>query len=289
MAELRTGQARYVNPTGRHVVSSPNGTQAVDRAARLLTEVVHAPGSVTFTELAAATGLAKSTTSRLLLALERNGLVRRDDAGRFRPGEMFVRFAWRGGAEAGLTEVAQPYLDRLGGATGETVNLGVARDGMVEQIAQVDSVYLIGATNWLGRAVPLHCSAAGKVLLAHGAVTLPAGRLERRTGQTVTSRAALDAELATVLERGYAVIDGELEPGLVAVAAPVYRDGGAVVAALSVSGPGTRLTLPRIADVAAACMARASDLSEVLGHRPDGTADTARAPHAALARREGAA
>ena len=58
----------------------------MDRAARLLTEVVHAPGSVTFTELAAATGLAKSTTSRLLLALERNGLVRRDDAGRFRPG-----------------------------------------------------------------------------------------------------------------------------------------------------------------------------------------------------------
>jgi len=67
-------------------VTSPSGTQAVDRAARLLTEVVHAPGSVTFTELAATTGLAKSTTSRLLLALERNGLVQRDDHGRFRPG-----------------------------------------------------------------------------------------------------------------------------------------------------------------------------------------------------------
>jgi len=282
------------------VVSSPNGTQAVDRAARLLTEVVHAPGSVTFTELAAATGLAKSTTSRLLLALERNGLVRRDDAGRFRPGEMFVRFAWRGGAEAGLTEVAQPYLDRLGEATGETVNLGVGRDGMVEQIAQVDSGYLIGATNWLGRAVPLHCSAAGKVLLAHGAAKLLAGRLERCTDQTITSRAVLEAELAAVRERGFAVIDGELEPGLVAVAAPIHRDGGAVVAALSVSGPGTRLTPPRIADVAAACVAQARGLSQVLGHRRDGVApgrdgpaprlaDTARAPHAAQARREGAA
>jgi len=228
------------------VVSTPNGTQAVDRAARLLTEVVHAPGSVTFTELAAATGLAKSTTSRLLLALERNGLVRRDDAGRFRPGEMFVRFAWRGGAEAGLTEVAQPYLDRLGADTGETVNLGVGRDGMVEQIAQVDSVYVIGATNWLGRPVPLHCTAIGKVLLAYGAAKLPAGR-----------------------EHGYAVIDGELEPGLVAVATPVYRDGGAVVAALSVSGPGTRLTPPRIEGVAAACLAQALGLSAVLGHQAE--------------------
>src|SRR5690348_16017766 len=137
-------QARHgtSTPTGRHVVSSPNGTQAVDRAARLLTEVVHAPGSVTFTELAAATGLAKSTTSRLLLALERTGLFRREEVGRFSSAEMFGRFAWRGGAEAGLTEVAQPYLDRHGGATGETVNLGVGRDGMVEQIAQVDSAYL---------------------------------------------------------------------------------------------------------------------------------------------------
>ena len=62
-------------------MSNQNGTQAVDRAARLLSEVVHSPDPMTFTGLSAATGLAKSTTSRLLLALERNGLVRRDDHG----------------------------------------------------------------------------------------------------------------------------------------------------------------------------------------------------------------
>ncbi len=248
-------------------MSSPSGTQAVDRAARLLAEVVHAPESVTFTELAAATGLAKSTTSRLLLALERNGLVRRDGQGRFRPGEIFVRFAWRGGAEAGLIEVAQPYLDRLGEATGETVNLGVERDGMVEQIAQVDSAYLIGATNWVGQTVPLHCAALGKVLLAFGAAALPEGRLERLTPRTLTTREALAADLAAVRERGYAVTDGELEPGLVAVAAPVLRDGGAVVAALSVSGPATRLGPGHLADVASACIDQASALSAALGHR----------------------
>jgi len=263
---------------GRRKVSSPSGTQAVDRAARLLTEVVHSPGAVTFTELAAATGLAKSTTSRLLLALERNGLVRRDEAGKFRPGEVFVRFAWRGGAEAGLTDVAQPYLNRLGEATGETVNLGVERDGMVEQIAQVDSAYLIGATNWLGRPVPLHCAALGKVLLAYGTAKPPPGRLERRTPKTITSRSALDADLAAVRRRGYAIIDGELEPGLVAVAAPVFRDGGVVVAALSVSGPATRLTADRVADVARRCVAEASALSAALGHRPQRSAPESPAP-----------
>ena len=173
-------------------MSNQNGTQAVDRAARLLAEVVHSADPMTFTELSGTTGLAKSTTSRLLLALERNGLVRRDDHGRFLPGEMFVSFAWRGGAQAGLIAVAQPFLDRLGKATGETINLGVSSNGLVEQIAQVDSTYLIGGTNWIGMSVPLHCSALGKVLLAYGAAQPgPLDKLERRTAKTITTEAAL--------------------------------------------------------------------------------------------------
>src|SRR5690349_22308436 len=116
-------------------MSNPNGTQAVDRAARLLSEVVHAADPVTFTELAEVTGLTKSTTSRLLLALERNHLVRRDDHGRFLPGEMFVSFAWRGGADTSLVAVAPPCLVRLGKATGENINRSVAAGARVEEIA----------------------------------------------------------------------------------------------------------------------------------------------------------
>ena len=250
------------------VAAAPTGTQAVDRAAQLLIQVVHGPGALTFTELTAAAGLAKSTTSRLLMALERHGLVQRDGRGRFRPGEVFVSYAWRGGAEAGLVTVAQPFLDRLGDATAETINLGVASRGTVEQIAQVDSTYLIGGTNWVGLSVPLHCAALGKVLLAYGAAELPPGRLDRRTPKTITSRAALELDLREVRRRGYAVTDEELEPGLVAVAAPVYRDGGAVVAALSVSGPASRLTPARVPVVAAQCAAEAGALSAVLGYQP---------------------
>lgn len=248
-------------------MSNQNGTQAVDRAARLLAEVVHSADPMTFTGLSAATGLAKSTTSRLLLALERNGLVRRDDHGRFLPGEMFVSFAWRGGAEAGLVAVAQPFLERLGKATGETVNLGVASSGKVEQIAQVNSTYLIGGTNWVGMSVPLHCSALGKVLLAYGAAQLPGDRLERRTGKTITAEAVLRADLAAVRARGYAVTDEELEPGLIAVAAPIRGVDGAVVAALSVSAPTTRISKDGVAAVAGYCTEEAAGLSAVLGYR----------------------
>jgi IclR family transcriptional regulator, acetate operon repressor len=252
-------------------VTSPTGTQAVDRAAQLLIEVASHRDPVSFTELTAVSGLAKSTTSRLLTALERNGLVRRDPAGRFSPGGVFLSYAWRGGAEADLVSVAQPVLARLGEETGETVNLGVPRDrGLVEQIAQVDSKYLIGGTNWVGLTVPVHCAALGKVLLAFGAAQLPGGRLERRTDRTITSRGALAAELAAVRERGYAVTIEELEPGLVAVAAPVFAAGadqhGAVVAALSVSGPASRLTNGQLPAVAQACMSAATALSALLGH-----------------------
>ena len=247
-------------------VTSPNGTQAVERAAQLLIQVARHRDPVTFTELTETSGLAKSTTSRLLTALERNGLVRREQDGRFRPGEVFVSYACRGGAEADLVGVAQPFLERGGADTGETVNLGVASGGMVEQIAQVNSRYLIGGTNWVGMSVPLHCAALGKVLLAYGAADLPRGRLERRTEHTVTSRAAIGADLATVRERGYAVTAGELEPGLVAVAAPVFRDGGAVVAALSVSAPASRLPAAAIPRAAARCRAAARALSAVLGY-----------------------
>ena len=258
-------------------MSNPNGTQAVDRAARLLSEVVHASDPVTFSELTAVTGLAKSTTSRLLLALERNHLVRRDDHGRFLPGEMFVSFAWRGGADTSLVAVAQPFLDRLGKSTGETVNLGVASSNGVEPIAQVDCTYLIGGTNWVGLSVPLHASALGKVLLAYGAAQLPPGKLEKRTEKTITSEAALRPELAAVRTRGYAVADEELEPGLIALAAPVFRYDGTVVAAMSVSAPTARMTTQIATAAVRRCVEEASGLSAALGYRPRSSARKASA------------
>jgi DNA-binding IclR family transcriptional regulator len=255
------------NPTSATNPTSPTGTQAIDRAVQLLTAIVDSPDPVTFSELATASGLAKSTTSRLLFALERHGLVRREANSGYRPGPLFIRYAWKAGREADLVEVAKPFLERLGERTGETINLGVTSRGLVEQISQVDSRFVLGGTNWVGRAVPLHCTAQGKVLLAHGAAELPAGRLERLTEHTITNRAVLRLQLDDVRRRALAVTAEELEPGLVAVAAPVYREGGIVVAAVSVSGPVNRLTA-RLGEVAAACAAESNALSYELGYRP---------------------
>jgi IclR family acetate operon transcriptional repressor len=245
--------------------AGPGGTQAVDRAAELLVRIIESDRPIAFTALVAASGLPKSTTSRLLAALERHRLLQRDRDGAFRPGPVLATYASHTGA-ADLIALAQPVLERLGDKTGETVNLAVPGGGAVEQIAQVDSRYLLGATNWVGMRVPLHCSALGKIFLAYGAATLPAGRLERCTPQTITSRAALAENLDSARHAGFAIARDELEPGLIAVAAPVRDVNGAVVAALSVSGPTVRLTDDRVDEVAALLVIEAEALSSVLGH-----------------------
>jgi IclR family acetate operon transcriptional repressor len=250
-------------------MNKPSGSQAIDRAGDLVRQVVDAMQPVTFSELAEASGLAKSTASRILNALERNGLLRRDAHGRFLPGDAFVRYALRGNTETDLVSVARPYLERLGDVSRETINLGVQRHSMVVQIAQVDSHYVLGGTNWLGRSEPLHATALGKILLAFDAAQLPTGRLERLTRNTITSRGELELELEKIRLQGYAVAAEELEVGLIAIAAPVRRDEGTVIAALSVSGPSTRINEPRIAQVGALCVAEANALSAALGYRVD--------------------
>lgn len=244
------------------------GSQAVDRAAALLALVVESGEPRTFTSLVDELGLAKSTTSRLLHALERNRLVRRDRAGLFRPGPLFAVYAAQHDTSQDLLDVAQTTLDDIGERTGETVNLAVARGAEVVQIAQVDGSYLLGLTNWLDVTVPPHCSALGKVFYAYKVMTLPDGELPVPPRGTPLTRRELEADLTETVRRGWAMTWEELEEGLVAVAAPVHARDGSVVAAVSVSGPTTRITesdVPRLGEqIATATLG----ISQQLGYRP---------------------
>ncbi|MFM7597715.1 MAG: IclR family transcriptional regulator [Actinomycetota bacterium] len=241
----------------------PVGTQAVDRAAQLLVAVLESAAPVASAELVAATGLPKSTVSRLLSSLERSGLIQRTSEGAVIAGPRITDYALSVRPEDTLVRLAQPSLDRLSHLTGETVNLAIPLGGEVRQIAQVDAVYLLGAVNWLDRPVPFHCSALGRVFLAHGH-PIPAGRLPRLTDRTITSRAQLQRALDRVAQLGYAVVDCELEPGLVAVAAPIRSADGSVNAAVSVSGPSVRLTPDALPSVGALVVEAADSISRAL-------------------------
>jgi IclR family transcriptional regulator, acetate operon repressor len=241
------------------------GTQAIDRAASLLVRVVESGRPLAVGELAHESGLPKSTTSRLLGALERQGLLRRiGDRGALEPGPVLLRFAERDGASE-LLEAASAALELLARETGETINLAVPARAGAEHLAQRDSAHFIATTNWVGRRVPHHVAANGRVFLAFDAAELPE-QLERFTPATVTDRSTLERRLDTVRRRGYATVVDELELGLAAIAAPVREAGGRVVAALSISGPANRLTPERIERLSPLLIEQARRTSELLGH-----------------------
>ena len=250
---------------------APTGTQAIDRAAQLLTLVLDSDEPIGVGDLAHAADLPKSTASRLVSSLERHGLVRRNGArGKVQAGPAILRFAHRGVVDRNVVELAQAPLEALGEHTGETINLGVPGARGVEHLAQVDSVHFLGTGQWVGRAVDYHTTAIGKILVAYGAAELPAGRLRRTAPGTIVDRALLDAELEQIRREAFAAAIDELEPGLTALAAPVHGPTGDVIAALSVSGPTFRLGPERIADIKPVLTTQAETLSARLGHRQKG-------------------
>ncbi|MEA2290092.1 MAG: IclR family transcriptional regulator, acetate operon repressor [Solirubrobacteraceae bacterium] len=247
------------------------GTQAIDRAAQLLTLILESEEPLGIGDLAEAAELPKSTASRLVSSLERHGLVRRTSArGKVQPGPAILRFAHRGAVDRNLAELAQESLQTLAEAGGETVNLAVPGARGVEHLAQIESRHFLGTGQWVGRTVDFHTTAVGKVLVAHGAAELPGGRLRRVAPGTIVDRELLRRELEQVREDGFATAADELEPGLTALAAPVHGPTGDVIAALSISGPTLRLSPKRVAELRPMLIQEAAALSARLGHREEG-------------------
>ena len=241
------------------------GTQSVDRAALLVATVVRADEPLSFAVLQAESGLPKSTTSRLLAALERTELLERNDSGSYVAGPLFWLYSTRHDPWEELVRLARPTLEQVGEDTGETVNLSVVRGDRVIQVDQVDSRYLLGTLDWTTVDVPTHSSALGKVMLAHGVLQVPS-RPEQVTPSTITDPDTLRRDLAQVLRRGYASTTDELEIGLTGVAVPVRGKGGEVIAALGVSGPTPRLA-DRLDDIGRLLNDRAEQLSSLLRRR----------------------
>jgi len=249
----------------RAIGGAPTGTRSIERAAELLVRIVESDAPATIGSLAEATGLPKSTTSRVVSALERSGLVQRDgERAAVRPGPVLVRFA-RQGHHDDLVALAGPALDRLAALSGETVNLGICTGGSADSLDQRDTRHYVGSTSWVGRPVPLHASVMGKVFLSYAAASLPDGPLERLAPRTIVDRAALERELTATRARGYATAVDELEPGLWAVGAPLF-DASGVVATLSISGPTVRLTDRLLEELGREILREAGILSGLLGH-----------------------
>ncbi len=227
--------------------------QSVERALDLLECLARSSSSwVGISELSNATGQPVATVHRLLMTLvARQYVVRDSRTRRYALGPAFRRLAGTSLQTPDWTTIVTPHLRELVEISGETANLAVMEGHQAVYVAQAQPTRMVRMFTELGNRVPLHCTGCGKVLLAYQpesviASTIAETGLPRYTETTITDPGQLQQELETIRQQGYAVDHGEQEEGVRCLAAPVYGPKGRVVAAVSISGPSSRLDSRRI-------------------------------------------
>lgn len=248
------------------------GTQAVLRAIALLKSFTDEQPQLGLAELARTVGLNKTTTYRLLTALESQGLIARNPANdAYRLGPEVIALGGRALRASDLRSISRTELETLARVTGETATLEILVGPEVLVLDEVSGAHLIGATQYIGARWPAYATSTGKALLAF----LPEAEQEAMlqqpmaqvTTQTLTTPEVLRQELVHIREQGYAIAIEELELGFSAIAAPVCNHDGQIVAAFSLNGPSARLTPARLREVAPLVVEAAERVSAQLGFK----------------------
>lgn len=233
------------------------------KALAVLEAVTDHPQGIGLPDLAARLGMPRQTVHRVLIQLEEAGLLLRDKAReRFTVGQRLTRLSLSALVCANRWAPIREILQELVHEVGETCNLGVL-DGLdYVYIERIECEWPLRIHLEVGNRAPAHCLSGGKVLLAH-LEPKHAGRLLRsrklvaRTPNSITRVADLEVELEAVRKRGYGVNNQENFDGIVAIAVPILDGQSNVVAALTMHGPVSRLSLqtceanvPRLKEVA---------------------------------------
>jgi DNA-binding IclR family transcriptional regulator len=177
-----------------------------------------------------------------------------------------------------LPTSARAELEQLAAHTGETASLEMLAGTEILVLDEVRGPSRGSASEFVGARWPAHAAATGKVLLAAARaedndvwrqfLAATRGRLPRYTERTITGLPRFGRELSVVLKRGYATAIEELEPGYMAIGAPVWNHAGRIVAAICIGGPSTRLSESRLPALIRSVVQSAGQISARLGATP---------------------
>lgn len=255
--------------------NTPN--QSVERAVLLLRALAQSHHAQRASALAATAGLGLSTATRLLATLEGLEMVERDPiSGAYRLGPLAVTIGGAATNQSPVYREARQLMLNLAAAIGLGVNLARRNGDHLEYLFNVEGRLAPRSFTLSGQPNPLHSTGLGKCLLAGLAAAarrdlLPEASLTAFTPRTITSHEALDAEIATILHRGYAAEVEELALGRACVAAPIRDHDRGIVAAVSVSGPLSALDLGQRRDELGRTVVELADtISVALGYLPAG-------------------
>jgi DNA-binding IclR family transcriptional regulator len=251
------------------VVRRSPSLQSVDRAVSVM-EFLSRRGWSGVTEVARELDIHKSTAYRLLTTLRDRGLVEQDAATeKYRLGFGIVLLARSVSADLDILRCARPVCERLSERTKETVTIAVLEGDDAVVIHQSISRASALSVDWTGRHTPLHATAAGKIFLVYmpedQRQRILEGALERYTEYTIVDPASLNDHIKKLRGAGYGHTVEELEAGLNAVGAPIRGADGAVVGAVSVSGPAFRLPPDAFPEVGELSIRAATEISRCLG------------------------
>jgi DNA-binding IclR family transcriptional regulator len=244
--------------------------ESVDNALKLLLLLGEQP-QIRLSEATRYLGVASSTAHRLLAMLAYRGFVRQDPASKaYLPGPSLTGVAFAIFRRVDIPGSAVPIMRGLSERLRETVHVGMLDGASVRFVAAVEGPAAVRVASRLGRTMPAHCTSTGKVMLAQLPQPelhrlLPHQRLERITGHSIGSRTELEAELAGIRERGYAINREESEEGVASVAVPIPTRAPGLRLALNAAAPQNRLDGSRYSAVAAALVAAAKEIGDQLG------------------------
>jgi len=243
---------------------------AVDRAISVLEAMSRYERDVDLATLAKFVKLPKSTLVRLLQTMRRHSVVQQDPrTRRYRLGTALMHLGKAAERQFDLERIVRPFLAELTKATGETASFAVLEGDRAVYLVQVLSESIIRGVPPIGAELGLHCTAVGKVLLTsfseEGVDALVSEHgLPRYTEKTIVNVESLRKELERVRERGYALDDEEAEHGGRCIAAAVYDDRDQVVAAVSITGPITRMQKSQIENLGAIVKRTAEKVSAAI-------------------------
>ncbi len=259
------------------MATAPDGTQSIIRALSVLKMFDDEHSSWDLQELTDASQLNKTTLFRILGALEHEGLIEKNDDGRYILGSEIIALGGRAARVNNLRTVSHPILKNLTNLTGETSTLEVLRNDNDQTwsmlvIDEVIGKHIVGITQYIGSRLPVHATSTGKAVLAFSDEetyqTILEAKLASFTEKTHINPSDLRQDLAIVAEQGFSVAYGELELGLVAISAPIFDANNQVRAAISLSGASVRIKRDDVHDLALLVCEHASKISYKLGFRP---------------------
>lgn len=224
-------------------------------------------GARTHASISRTTGISRTTTHRLLKAMEAHGLLESAGGSGYRLGPRLLQIAAAALQEPALRDVGHPALERLAAATGESAQLYVASHRERICIDAVDSTNELRTFVKVGSALPMHAGSAGKVFLAWMPPALSGAILQRAQPLTPATPTGerLDRQLASARNRGWASSAGEREEGVGSVSAPVLGSSSELIAVVSISGPTSRVSRIGAKRYAPAVMAAAREIESALG------------------------